>query len=236
MTTDARPLEAATSLRPGGHVLIVDPDRDIAELVQAILTDEGYAVSCLYEDHGDLLQAAVGRLEPDCVLLDGSGPDRYVEAWEEARWLNSRPRPVPVVLFTTNHRDAAQARARDAEPGADVAFSDVVPKPFNLDELLDAVASSVGRSVPFDGSPEADAARTATLVARLRARGADELHASSRREWVTFHTPSGRVVQLYWWQARGVYYCGTYDETGATMEPRGTFADLDAASECALAL
>jgi CheY-like chemotaxis protein len=30
-------------------VLCVDDHRDIAEIVQAVLVDEGYAVSCLYE-------------------------------------------------------------------------------------------------------------------------------------------------------------------------------------------
>src|SRR5438067_1250718 len=98
MITDARPLAATTDRQRTGCVLVVDPDRDIAELVQAILTDEGYEVSCLYGYRGDRLRAAVGRLEPDCVLLDGSGADGYGDSWEEARRLGRRARPVPVVM------------------------------------------------------------------------------------------------------------------------------------------
>lgn len=51
-------------------VLCVDDDRDVAEVVQAVLTDEGYKVSCLYELEDEALLRAVGRLEPDVVLLD----------------------------------------------------------------------------------------------------------------------------------------------------------------------
>ena len=37
------------------RVLCVDDDRDIAEIVQAVLIDAGYAVSCLYDLSGDAL-------------------------------------------------------------------------------------------------------------------------------------------------------------------------------------
>jgi CheY-like chemotaxis protein len=57
-------------------VLVVDDDRDVAELIQAILTDAGYPTSCLYTLEDNALLRATGRLEPDCVLLDGpAGPE-----------------------------------------------------------------------------------------------------------------------------------------------------------------
>lgn len=42
-------------------------------MVQAILVDEGYLVSALYDLTDDALLRAVGRLEPDVVLLDSGG-------------------------------------------------------------------------------------------------------------------------------------------------------------------
>ena len=48
-------------------MLCVDDDQDIAEVVEAILTDEGYEVACLFTLDDDALRRAVGRLEPDCV-------------------------------------------------------------------------------------------------------------------------------------------------------------------------
>jgi CheY-like chemotaxis protein len=57
-------------------VVVIDDDRDIAEVVQTILLDEGLTVSCLYlQDAGDV-RAAIERIEPDCVLLDGGARGR----------------------------------------------------------------------------------------------------------------------------------------------------------------
>ncbi|HET7768366.1 MAG TPA: hypothetical protein VFN74_06285 [Chloroflexota bacterium] len=53
-----------------GTVLVVEDDPAIGGLVQAVLLDEGYAVSVLSQLTGDAVRTAVGRLEPDCVLLD----------------------------------------------------------------------------------------------------------------------------------------------------------------------
>jgi hypothetical protein len=52
---------------------------------------------------------------------------------------------------------------------------------------------------------------------------------------VTFRNPGGRLVQLYWWQLRGLYVCGAYDADSGAMLPIGSFATLDAAVACALA-
>ena len=52
-------------------------DRDIAEILQALFTDEGYRTSCLYHTEGDAVLRAVGRLEPDVILLDSGNPADY---------------------------------------------------------------------------------------------------------------------------------------------------------------
>jgi DNA-binding response OmpR family regulator len=77
-------------------VLCVDDDRDMAELVQAVLTDEGYAVSCLYSVEEDAVLRAAGRLEPDCILLDSDSDEDYGGSWQVAADLAERFRPVPV--------------------------------------------------------------------------------------------------------------------------------------------
>ena len=220
--------------RSAGVVLVIDYDRDIGELVEAVLSDAGYTVSCLYQMQPEVIQAAVGRLEPDCVLLDGSEVTDYGHSWEAARQLHVRERPVPVVMFTTNVRAVEEARAEATRRSRAAGLSAVIAKPFDLEELLDAVAIAVGQSAPFDWSPQADAARTQALVERLRAGGARDIHRSTRREWVTFRAPSGSTVQVYWWQAAGGYYCGAYQAQGSVMQRLGFFPSLDAAVECAL--
>jgi CheY-like chemotaxis protein len=177
----------------------------------------------------------VGRLEPDCVLLDsgGSATD-YGDSWAIAERLATRDRSVPVVMFTAHATAIREATAQESGRSQAAHFAGIVGKPFDLDDLLSVVAEATGRSVPFDASAEADAARTATLVAALRSGGATDIHRSTRREWVTLRAPSGRFVQLYWWQARGVYLCGVYDDEQGVLTPVGQFADRDTAIACVL--
>jgi DNA-binding response OmpR family regulator len=54
-----------------GKVLVVEYDPVIGDLVYAVLTDEGYDVEMLGATVPDAIRVAVGRFEPDCVLLDG---------------------------------------------------------------------------------------------------------------------------------------------------------------------
>lgn len=214
-------------------VLCVDDDRDVAEVVQAILTDEGYQVSCLYELADDALFRAAGRLEPDVVLLDSTSATDYGNAWKLAAELHHRHRPVPVVMFTAHVGAVDEAEKGTSPRATEAAFAAIVPKPFHLDELLEAVATAGGRSVPFDRSGGAEAARTKALVKALEARGATEVRPSRMREWALFRDPHGRLVQLYWWQARGAYQVGRYKDNGQ-MVMVGQFVDRDAAIELAL--
>jgi CheY-like chemotaxis protein len=68
--------DAAPSGAPPGPrtVLVVDDDPVLANLVRSVLTEEGYAVSVLTTVTSDAIRTAVGRLEPDCLLLDSRGP------------------------------------------------------------------------------------------------------------------------------------------------------------------
>ena len=217
-------------------ILIIDDDRDISELVSAVLTDEGFRVAVLSRTEPDAVRVAVGQLEPDCVLLDGRVPGDYGESWAEATRLGARARAVPVVMFTADQAAVREARERLSARSRGAAFAGILAKPFDLDELVETVRRVAGISVPFDESPRAEAARTAALVERLEAGGAREIHASTRREWATFRTPDGALVQLYWWQRDGVYYVGRYAETGGVLEAAGRFYDLEAAIAVAVAV
>lgn len=226
-----------TATSAGSHakarVLCVDDDRDIAELVQAILVDEGYQVSCLYEVADDALFRAAGRLEPDVVLLDSATATDYGDAWSLAAELHRRSRPVPVVMFTAHVDAVAEAESRTSPRATEANFAAIVRKPFEIDELLEAVAIAAGRSEPFDRSDAGEQARTEALVAELVARGATDVRPSKMREWALFRDRDGRLVQLYWWQMRGVYQVGRYDESGR-MAMVGQFSGRDAALELSL--
>lgn len=220
-----------------GTVLIVDNDRDIAELVRALLTDEGYSVSCLYDRDRDAIAAAVGRLEPDCILLDGEsgmGGD-YGASWAEAARLAGRGRAIPVLMFTAHAPASDEAEAGESDRARAAHFSAVIRKPFDVDHLVDAVAKATGETPRFDRSPAADLERTSRLVARLKETGAMDVRSSTRREWVTFRAGDDSLFQLYWWQKGGCYYVGAYLGDGGRMENIGLFYDVEGAVGCAAA-
>jgi CheY-like chemotaxis protein len=219
-----------------GRVLIVDDDRDICDLVHAILTDDGFSVSMLHHQSSDALRAVVNQLEPDCVLLDGASPGNYGSSWEDAAWITRRDRPIPVMMFTAHRAAIEEAEAGQSERSRDAQFSAILSKPFDLDRLLEAVAQAVGHVQPFDSSETGDRQRTAALVERLEASGATDIHPSTRREWASFVTPAGAFLQLYWWQRDGVYYLVRFALTGGRLETLGRFYDLGAAISVAMTI
>jgi CheY-like chemotaxis protein len=204
---------------PTRSVLVIDNDRDVAEVVRAVLTDEGYAVEVISEISRDAVAAAVGRVEPDVVLLDGeSQNDGYGVSWALAAALTHRRRRIPVVMFSAHVRDVREARDGSSARSQEAEFAGIVPKPFELDTLLDVVARAAGASVSFDRSAGADASRTAALAGHLEKVGAQEVRASARREWVTFRTPAGELMQVYWWNLGGAYLIGRYVDDGRRLE------------------
>ncbi len=217
------------------RVLVVDNDPHVAELVSAILTDEGYEVATLaLSDHGSIA-AAVGRIEPDCILLDSAEGPEFGGSWSEAAYLSNRSRRVPTIMFTAHAEAALEAREHASERAVRASFAAIVPKPFMLDELLEAVSQAAGRSDRFDRSEEGDRQRTATLIGDLERSGAMDIRTSNRREWATFTSPADdRIYQLYWWQGLGRYMLGRYDDD-ARLELIGQYFDRSEAIGAALA-
>ena len=208
-------------------ILVVDDDEDVGDVVAAILSDEGYSVTALSDLSGESFRIALGRLEPDLILLDGAGRHEYGEGWLQAARVHLRERPVPVIMLTAHAQDAREAREGGTPRAISAAFAAVLLKPFSLDTLIDAVSKAVSHE-PFSRSDTAERHRTEALVARLVAIGATDIRPSARREWATFRlSPADRRVhQLYWWQREGQYLLGAYSEHGV-FERLGTFWELD---------
>lgn len=214
-------------------VLCVDDDRDVAEMIQAILVDEGYEVAFLYDLADEALIRTVGSLEPDVILLDSASAGDFGESWQSAAAIARRPRPVAVIMFTAHARDLEEAQEGRSDRARAAQFAAVIPKPFHLDDLVNAVAAAAGRSTPFDRSSAAESRRTRELVRALEARGATEIRPSKMREWAIFRDRDGALLQLYWWQQRGVYQVGRYRQSGQ-MVMLGQFVDRDGAIQAAL--
>ena len=216
------------------RVLVIDDDGDVADVVAAILTDDGYSVSTRVDISHDSLFATVGKLEPDCILLDGSSQVEYGSSWADAAHLAARERSVPTIMFSAHITDVREAEEAQSERARAASFAEVLGKPFHLDELLAAVAAACDRSEAFNHSAEGDRGRTVALARRLSELGATDIRTSDQREWATFR-PKGldAVRQLYWWQRKGVYLVGSYDQEGA-LKRIGQFFELEAALAAAL--
>ena len=217
-------------------VLIVDDDRDIAEIVSALLADEGFQVSVLHSLTTDAIRVAVNQLEPDCVLLDGEHPTGYGRSWEEAAWLTQRTRKVPVIMFSASAGEVNEAEEGVTARVRSAGFAGVIQKPFDLDQLVEMVQRAVGTSIVFDTSTPGEQARTHLMVERAKALGATDIHASTRREWISFRTEDRTLVQLYYWPHDGVYYVLRHRISGGLTENLGRFYDLETAIQLAMTI
>jgi CheY-like chemotaxis protein len=112
-------------------VLIVDDDASIRETVRDILDFEGYAVRTA--ENGAEALRILERTAAAVILLDMRMP--VLDGWGFARAARERGLDVPILVMTA----AADARRWCDEIGADGC----VPKPFDVDEMLDAVSKFV---------------------------------------------------------------------------------------------
>ena len=109
-------------------VLVVEDDPDMRQLVEEILTDEGYRVQTAGDGQAALEEVA--RELPAMILLDMRMP--RMNGWEFARAFRERyGRRAPIVVLTA----AADAGQRAAEIEADGYLG----KPFELNDLVRTV-------------------------------------------------------------------------------------------------
>jgi FixJ family two-component response regulator len=212
------------------HVVVLDDDRDVAEVIQTILLDEGFAVSCLYGPDDAAFGDAIEHLSPVCVILDGAVP-RADDPWRTARSLAMRTPAIPTVLLTGGTDAREEAMLGESERAKSSLITATVPKPFDIDQLLIAVRNAMGATAPTEQSRKAARGDTARLLVHLRAAGAVDLRTSNAgREWVTFRaTPNGDLFKVYRWQTAGSYFIGRYAANGDQLHPLGQIADTDAA-------
>ena len=175
-------------------------------------------------------RAALGLMRSCSTALP---PPALMKSWNLAAGISNCSRPVPAAMFTAHAQDVAEAEEAISDRARQAGFAAILSKPFSLDDLVETVARAVGRSEPFDRSRGAEESRTRELVRALKARGATDVRPSKMREWALFRDHDGAWRQLYWWQGRGVYQLGRYQESGELVMI-GQFIDREAALELAL--
>ena len=140
----AQTVAASSHLRSGGHrsarsrVLIVEDERDIADLVKHTL-ERGGDIDVEIASSGDVALRIAAESPPDLVLLDLNLP--AVSGLEVCRLLRVRPatKAVPIIILT------ARASEHDRVAGLDVGADDYISKPFSTRELAARVRAALRR-------------------------------------------------------------------------------------------
>ncbi len=113
-------------------VLIVDDEPVVRAVVRDVLSEEGYAV--VEAPDGRTMLEILARESPDLVLMDVMMPG--VDGREAYRILRSREDlpDVPVVMMS----------AAAKEDRLDPTIAAFLPKPFDLDRLMETVVGLIG--------------------------------------------------------------------------------------------
>jgi len=109
------------------HILVVDDEPDIRDLVRDILEDEGYSVTTA--ESGEAARAALRERRPDLILLDIWMPDidgiSLLKEWSEGEGL-----PCPVIIMS------GHGTVETAVEATRLGAYDFLEKPLSLAKLL----------------------------------------------------------------------------------------------------
>jgi CheY-like chemotaxis protein len=117
---------------PCNDVLVVDDDEDMIEVIELVLQDAGYTTRAAL--NGRQALDAVATSMPALIVLDMLMP--VMNGWQFAREFRTRYGPaVPIVVATA----AEHVQRR----GDEIDAAGVLPKPFEVSDLLRLVACHV---------------------------------------------------------------------------------------------
>ena len=122
---------------PQRQILLIDDDRDMAEMLSEYLGPEGYTVHLAYTARSGLERSKEGGLV--LIVLDVMLPDR--DGFSVLKEIRQTSR-IPVIMLTT--RAAVADKVSGLEAGAD----DYIPKPFTPVELLARIRTVLRRGQP----------------------------------------------------------------------------------------
>lgn len=125
------------------HILVVDDDKKIRDLLSRFLHESGYRVSDA--SNADGARAAMRGLSFDLVLLDVMMPgDNGLVLARELKENSD----IPICMLT------AHAEAEDRIEGLEAGVDDYLPKPFEPRELLLRIRNILRRGRPASGPLE----------------------------------------------------------------------------------
>jgi len=127
------------------HVLVVDDDQKIRDLLARYLTEQGFRVSAAADTAG--ARAAMRGLAFDLILLDVMMPGQSGIEFARELKASSSQHAIPICMLT------ARAEAEDRIEGLEIA-DEYITKPFEPRELLLRLRNILRRGRPPTGPSE----------------------------------------------------------------------------------
>lgn len=169
------------------HLLVVDDDTRIRELLHRFLTDKGFRVT-VAADAAEARRKLEG-LDFDLIVLDVMMPGESGLSLTESL----ADKPTPVILLTA--RAEAESRIAGLEAGAD----DYLPKPFDPRELVLRINNILKRSAGAD-APKIEQVMfgpyTFSILRRELKKATDLIRLTEREQeimWL-FATRAGETI------------------------------------------
>jgi DNA-binding response OmpR family regulator len=125
----------ANSNAMSSKILIVDDERDICEILEFNLMNEGFEVACAHS-----AEEAMQKLTPeyDLILLDVMMGG--MSGYKMAERLRTEGNPVPIIFLT------AKGTENDMLTGFSVGGDDYIAKPFSIKEVVARTKAVIKRS------------------------------------------------------------------------------------------
>jgi two-component system OmpR family response regulator len=144
------------------RVLVVDDDPWTQRMVSAVLSQSGHMVDLASDGWEALIRA--GRARPDVVISELKLPT--TDGWRLAQALRNRPESpdIPFIFL------ASLRSERQPGPAFRPEMDQMLPKPFRLEQLEDAVGTALGRVPPRRITPRGMPAVGAAVAAQAAAR------------------------------------------------------------------
>ena len=138
------------------HILVVDDDQKIRDLLARYLTENGFRVTT--SGDAQCARKAMRGLSFDLILLDVMMPGE--SGLDFARALRATM-DVPICMLT------ARAEADDRIAGLESGVDDYISKPFEPRELLLRLKNILKRGAPLQAEEESDEVRMGVLVFQI---------------------------------------------------------------------
>ena len=130
------------------HILVIEDENDVAELLHCNLTRQGYSVDTAAR--GDDGLKAVAHKPPNLILLDLMVPG--MNGLDVCRELRKNPKTadIPIIMVT------AKAGEDDILTGLEAGADDYMTKPFSIKILISRVRVALRRQPlqPYDAKTE----------------------------------------------------------------------------------